>query len=176
METYKLKVKVGESEFEAEGPEEAVKAQFEAFKQMLESGAVKVTAPHERRGEHPPKNHEVGNEALLKLYKIEERNGRKDVTLRFTPQGGERRVSTALLLLLHGHRELADVENVPVTTLSDAMEQSGVPVARLDRAAAPLLREGLALRGGRSKGTWYRLTNQGTARAQDDARTLLEQI
>ena len=37
MAEYRLKVKVGEHEFEADGPVETVKEQFEAFKDLIES-------------------------------------------------------------------------------------------------------------------------------------------
>ena len=37
METFKIKTKIGQSEFEAEGPTEAVTAQFEAFLARISS-------------------------------------------------------------------------------------------------------------------------------------------
>src|SRR5579872_5568932 len=37
MDTYRLKLKIGEHEFEAEGPVEVVRSQFEAFKELVSS-------------------------------------------------------------------------------------------------------------------------------------------
>ena len=35
MENYRIKVKIGEHEFEADGPADAVQSQFEMFKQLI---------------------------------------------------------------------------------------------------------------------------------------------
>ena len=35
MDAYRLKIRIGEHEFEAEGPQEAVERQFEAFKELI---------------------------------------------------------------------------------------------------------------------------------------------
>src|SRR6266852_1231085 len=35
METFKIRVKLGDHEFEAEGPQEAVERQFETFKELV---------------------------------------------------------------------------------------------------------------------------------------------
>ena len=44
MAEYKLKIKVGEHEFEAEGPADVVQAQFAAFKDLVSSMAVQKPA------------------------------------------------------------------------------------------------------------------------------------
>ena len=42
MESYRIKVKIGEHEFEAEGPAEIVQSQFETFKQLIASQPQRI--------------------------------------------------------------------------------------------------------------------------------------
>ena len=50
MADYRLKIKIGEHEFEADGPVDAVKSQFEAFKELITSlTAQKQTNPSATR-------------------------------------------------------------------------------------------------------------------------------
>ena len=110
------------------------------------------------------------------MFNQENRNGKPLVTLRYPPQGNNR-AEVALVLLLFGFRELAKQEEVPVMTLKDALEQSGLRIERVDRTAYLPIKEGLVLKGGKKgPGGSYRLTNAGLTRAVADLRELLQQI
>ncbi len=95
----------------------------------------------------------------------------RTVSLKVRPEGAHRQADAALLVLL-GHRELRGEEEVAVTRLTEALRQSGCPVARLDRVLAGYLKERLVLKAGQGKGGRYRLTNQGVKRAEELAAQL----
>ena len=49
---YRLKVKVGDSEFDAQGPEESVKAQFEMFLQAVNATPRQAQATRQQAASH----------------------------------------------------------------------------------------------------------------------------
>jgi hypothetical protein len=184
MDTYRMRVKIGTAEFEAEGPEEAVRADYQAFLTSLvervperapEAQAItqsiidpatplETTEPSSTSGQSP--------DDIKALFDYNPK--RKIVSLRFPPQGADRLPKT-LLLTLYGYKRLAGEDEVPVTLLKAALVLAGLSVDRVDRIAEPLRREGLILKGGKAKGGKYRLTNPGISKAESDARELLEQ-
>lgn len=181
MENYRLRVKIGASEFEAEGPENVVREQFEAFKQLITAHPeAAISAPVMTNHTAPnttetPETPEAGiAPAQVKRLFVIHRGG-KLLSLAFAPQG-EDRTQAAFLLLLYGYKRLMDLEESPVTLLKEGLEQSGFNVNRIDRIAIPLIREALVLKGGKAKGGRYRLTNLGESRAEAKARTVLGQV
>jgi hypothetical protein len=185
MDNYKMRVKIGTSEFEAEGQEEAVRADYQAFllslaKQAVETKpeaqAVTQTITEYATPRETAENADNGSQVLEQIRVLFDYNPkRRIVSLRFPTQGADR-VWKALLLTLYGYRKLAGEDEVPVTLLKTALAQTGLSVPRVDRVAAPLLREGLILKGGKAKGGKYRLTTPGISRAESEARVLMEQL
>lgn len=186
MEQYRLRVRVGSTEFEAEGHEDIVHRDYEAWKELLDQvpAAVVTEAPAgidlPRSVTPPPSS--IGNgkgeslevEQLQALFSHDTARG--TVSLKYLPQGNDRE-ATAMLLLLLGYSRFSGTNEVAVTQLKTALVQSGLNVERIDRdAAAPLIKEQLVLKGGKAKGGRYKLTNTGMARAEAEARKLLEQI
>ena len=100
MDIYKLKIKIGEHEFEAEGPTEVVQSQFEAFKGLV-SSFPKNNANDKIRND-TQKQAELSNNAsdsalsLEKITRIDDRI----VSLTAHPED----IEEALLLLLLGQR------------------------------------------------------------------------
>ena|SRR6266446_1783473 len=180
MDAYKLRVKIGAAEFDAEGPEEAVKAQFEQFKTLLDS--VPPTGPQVQpaptgngSGQSTAEQTADVPQGFERLFAVDAKNGKNTVTLRLLPQG-EDRDWVALLLLLWGFKRKFGEDRVPVTTLKEVLERSGVTVGRVDRVADKPQRGGLVLKGGRAKGGTYALTNTGQARAEQEYKQLVEQM
>jgi hypothetical protein len=179
MDTYKLRIKIGNHEFEAEGPVEVVKEQFESWKGLLGLSPAK--------GTDSPAAALSGN-SVTRITEIHTPEGittpldvfdhddkRKLVTLRVHPTS-EDRDADAALLVLYGYKEIEAKDEVPVTKLKDALEVSGLRPDRVDRTLAPHMREGLILKAGRGKGGKYRLTNTGYARAQQMVYELFEKM
>jgi len=187
VDAYKLRVKIGAAEFEAEGAEDTVKAQFEEWKSLLavptgpqaqalvppasaENGANQQVATFtaEQTGADVPQGFE-------RLFAVDDKNSKKAVTLRLLPQG-EDRDSAALLLLLWGFKRKFGEDRIRVTLLKEVLERSGLTVGRVDRLADKAQRNGLVLKGGKAKGSTYALTNTGQARAEQEFKQLLEQM
>lgn len=156
MDNLRVKIKIGEREFEAEGAREAVEArlaeaQFWLLKEPRnEPNPAKDTPNSEKiEAEHP-------------TYDVD--RGRRTVRLRVLPPRGEvlQRLSNALLLLLYGYNSLLGRSEVPVTRMAEDLRMSGFAgLRRLSRAFDRLEREGLASRSGAGKGTQYRATLPG---------------
>ncbi len=195
METFKLRVKIGQHEFEAEGPEESVKAQFQAWKDLLESAPTAVRAPaasaadpSTRSAVHttdahlvPPQTEGPSRSAGNGLsdedlgHVFQEDKEKQLVTLRVLPTGEDRH-SDGLLLLLYGFRQIRQQHEVKVTSLKAALQSSGSAPDRIDRAAVPYIRAGYLMKSGSGKGGKYRLTNKGVAKAEGLAEDLVQQL
>lgn len=166
QETFKLRVKFGDHEFEAEGPQEAVIQRFEEFRELIRSAPSPTVSPHAKPAPAPSEEEPswVGT-----LIRHDPRS--RVISLRVLPEGEEREADAALLLLL-AYKQARAEDEVSVTVLKEALSQSGCPVPRLDRALALQVKEHLVLKTGRGKGGKYRLTNKGLARAEALAREL----
>jgi hypothetical protein len=155
---YKLRIKLGASEFEAEGPEETVKAQFEAF--LAAASHLEQTTTTARAMDLGPAQGPKADATVDRAFS-QDREGY--VSLRVLPATQDR-VADALLLLLYGFRTLKQSDEVPATTLMEAARQSGLQIQRIDRSIAP--HEELITKGGTRRGGRYGLNNRGIARAE----------
>ncbi len=178
MDAYRLRVKVGPHEFEAEGPKEEVTAQFEAWKSLISS---LPPVPPIKDPPHPPaspdatRNQVEGppRDKLLTVFSLDDKRGL--VTLRALPTG-DRRYSDAILLILYGYRRLRDQDELLVTQLKAALSSSGLTPPRIDRIAEPDRQGGLLIKSGAGKGGKYRLTNRGFNQAGEMVTAMLGQL
>jgi hypothetical protein len=169
METTKIRVKMGENEFEAEGPTNTVESQFEAFKEMVASMPPQLFS---RENRHPNNNHKnQGYEDSIPHIPIEKilHVAGRVVSLTALPATVE---DSALLLLL-GHKDLRNNPAVTGQELGDGLAQSGRPVPRVDRVMEKAMAGALVLKSGVKRATRYRLTNQGMVKALNIARDLI---
>jgi hypothetical protein len=168
MGNTRVKIKIGEHEFEAEGPPEIVQAQFETFKKFIETAPKFIeTAPkqsEEPKIPPPP----AANNVEVKLDRICHVDGRV-ISLTVKPESD----AEAALLVMLGQRVYRENEAVTASEINDGLEQSGYRIERLDRVMKPLLDEGSLVTIGFKKGTRYRFTNPGLARAQTIAREVI---
>src|SRR5437867_11374172 len=126
METFKLRVKIGQHEFEAEGPEETVKAQFLEWKELIQSVPATVS-PVRQAPERAPvaaaprhsmdsllassqddgsdRHQGTGISEADMAHVFAQDKDRRIVTLRVLPTGDNRH-GDGLLLLLYGYRQL----------------------------------------------------------------------
>lgn len=181
MDSQKLRIKVGEHEFEAEGSSEKVSEQFNAWKELIASLPQKAQG-----GSTPPQNNtgkllknvtEVrtseGFSAPWDIFQVDDK--RKLVTLAIHPSGDDRD-ALAMLLIMFGHKKSYGQNEVLATRLVEAMEVSGFKPGRIDRTLAKFIDAGLVLNSGRGKGSKYRLTNTGYAQADELARQLFATV
>lgn len=159
MDNLKIRLKLRENEFEAEGPDALIRAHLGEFKALL-------------KGEEQAKNGSLPTDLLFKTDAGGER-----VTLRVLPstdRGRGRQVANTLLLALYGFQEQLGLQEVPVLSAAQSLRHSGlVKVQRLSNAFLVLQREGHAMKVGSGKGTRYKLTAKGHAAAQNLYKTTL---
>lgn len=176
-ESYRLKVKLGDYEFDAEGPHDVVQAQFEAFQGLVTSIPRSVPAPT------PPVSPLVQEEtsngirsnildvaaidaALSTIMKVENRI----VSLTVPPKA----VDDAVLLVLYGQKMMRNNESVTGGEIVDGLTATGgLDVGRSDRLLERVARNGDVIMIGERRGKRYRLTNAGANKARQVAASLI---
>jgi hypothetical protein len=161
---HRIKVKIGDAEFEAEGSESSVQAQYESFLQAVR--ATPAAASTKKPGESPPETAPI-DEIAARLFEQRD-NGL--ITLKALPVG-EDREAEAMLLLLWGYKQLRAENNVYATRLVEASAISGLGKPRFNDIHERVSQ--WVLRAGNKKGTNYQLNNQGVKRAIEIANGLL---
>jgi hypothetical protein len=169
MESAKIRVRIGDNEFEAEGPAELVQQQFEAFKEIIRLAPDKSKEGKKSYTAQTVEGQLVAEGIpILTLENIMHVSGRI-VSLTALPTTTE----DAALLIMFGHKELKQSASVTAQEIGDGLAQSGRPVPRVDRVMEAALEQALVLKTGVKRSTKYRLTNQGVVKAQSLASELL---
>lgn len=172
MDTSRIKIKIGEHEFEAEGPTAIVKEQFEAFKEIISTLATKTTVLSStaavQKEENKILNMNLGSKELDKVMHVDGRV----VSLTAIPPS----IEDAALLVMLGHRDLRDNFSVTGQEIGDGLAQSGRSVSRVDRVMETAIEQSLVLKTGVKRSTRYRLTNQGLAKAVGIAKELIASV
>ena len=164
MEPYKLRVKIGDHEFDAEGPQEAVGKQFQSFKDLIASLSHRILpTPIKREGksENIDLSSPQDDSQPRKYDNIFKAEGRV-VSLTALPQGA----NEAGLLILLGQKLYRNNDTATGSEIVDGLEQSGYTVERADRLFDGFIAEGLVIKAGKRRAIRYRLANQGLARAE----------
>lgn len=169
MDISRIKIKIGEHEFEAEGPAEIVKEQFEAFKDIIRSlPSINTSARKADEQQASLNQSDTQQFPHIPLEKILHVDGRI-VSLTALPSTP----NDAALLIMLGHKDLRNNLSVTGQEIGDGLAQSGRPVARVDRIMEDAIGEALVLKTGIKRASRYRLTNQGLTKALGLARDLL---
>lgn len=181
MEPFRLKLKVGQHEFEAEGEQDVVEKQLAIWRDLIASpSSVAPTLPS------PPTviaggaaegtavaSATPGPESREELDRLFDHRG-PVVSLTMLPVGPQREADAALLLL-YGQRFYNGAENSGGVTggrLLEGLRLSGLSVERVDRIWGA--HDGVhVIRAGSKRGVRYRLTHPGLARAREIAQGLL---
>jgi hypothetical protein len=158
---HKVRVKIGDAEFEAEGSEETVKEQYDRFLASLPAAqtakklgdTASADEGRQAAGGDP-------DTALARAFKDEA----DVVSLRLHPKG-DNRDADALLMILYGYLMLKGQREVLSTQLARSAAQTGLGLDRIDRTMAK--NEPYCGRGGERKGTYYSLNNVGINRAKE---------
>jgi hypothetical protein len=172
MENTRIRTKIGDNEFEMEGPPELVTAQFQSFLERIGS-APAASIDSSAIPKHPSDSiqSDTGNNLKQYIAKIMHVSGRI-VSLTALPQSNE----DAALLIMLGHKELRNNDAVTGQEIGDGLAQSGRPVVRVDRVMDTALTEAMALKSGIRRSTRYRLSNQGMVKALTLAKALSESL
>jgi len=167
---HSIKVKIGDSSFEAEGDKETIDLQYRSFLEAVmtvggqpqgrsqsteeDSGRGQSEAGPQTPGSQPDLDDEI-TESLLK--RVFQDNG-DYISLSAIPST-EQQQADSILLLLYGFAQLKGEPKVTGVTLMKACRQSGVQIDRVDRVITA--RDGYYLSGGTKRGKRYQLNNRG---------------
>lgn len=169
MDTAKIRMKIGDHEFEAEGSSEIVQAQFQTFRELLSTIGNSAPAVEIAKPADPPPIQP--NTAHVQLERIMRSQGRI-VSLTAMPGSTD----DAALLIVLGNRDLRNNETVTGGEIGDGLAQSGRPVPRVDRIMEKLIAENYILKSGYRRATRYRLSNIGQQKALTIARELIASL
>lgn len=176
-DNYRLKIKIGQHEFEAEGPADAVKEQFQAFKDMIAS------APQQPTPQPQKSPMEIADSATMRingsdmsadvqeLSKIMKSDGR-EVSLTVRAQS----IEDAILLIIYGQKMLRSKDLSTGGDILAGLQATGMPVGRIDRTLEKLGREGVLIVTGMRRSKRYRLTSVGLNKVRQIAADLLATV
>jgi hypothetical protein len=150
---YKLRIKIGDAEFEAEGPQEVVQKAFEKFLGAAEKApGLPAKKPHADEMKPPSIGAPVGGAIdpanLQRMFDVDPKRG--VVSLRVLPPDGPNKACDAGILILYGAQTLLRVHDVPVTKFKAGLVKSGVQFDRVNNMMAPYSR--IIIKGGTGVG------------------------
>lgn len=182
MENSKLKIKIGNHEFEAEGSQEHVQQQFERFCKLIEKSietlplekTITTEKPNTQQNTDEIKSNGFSKTLPLeKIIKFDKDKGL--ISLIVLPTSGETRDADAVLLLLLGYNYYKNETEILVTVLNEALEQSGIySKDRINKTISPYIEQHLILKSGSRKGSKCKLSNQGMRKAEEIAWELIK--
>jgi hypothetical protein len=178
MEPFRLKLKIGPHEFEAEGAEESVTKQFEAWQRLIASPSASTPVlPSPPPVVVPPLGDlaanvtpQTGTSMPGEFDRLFRHEGRV-VSLTILPDNQP----DAGLLLLLGQRVYNKTDLVTGQQIADGLKRSGFPFDRVDRGWGEHL-DLYVMKSGVRRAVTYRLTNPGIDRARTVAKELLEKV
>jgi hypothetical protein len=176
---YKLKMKIGQHEFEAEGPADVVQQQLQLFKDMIAS-APASPAPYPQTVSMLPDRTIVPSTTNVNVESIESSihkimqfdDAERIVSLTIRPDS----VEDAVLLILLGQKVMLSNESVTGGAIMEGITVTGLSVTRIDRLLEKLGSSGDVIVIGEHRGKRYRMTNSGVNRAKEIAEKWLVMV
>jgi len=147
MNPHRLRLKVGEHEFEAEGAPEFIEHRFRAFEQLIRPAPAA-----------PPPVALSPEQQLARVARIH----RRVIYLPAPPAS----VPAAALLIAFGHKVLRSTDAVSGYHVMQGLRASGIKLPRVDRLLAQLADEGALSTSGKKRAKRYRLTDAGLAKSR----------
>lgn len=168
MDSTKLKMKIGDHEFEAEGPPDVVQAQFQVFRELVGAMPQTQPAPQQQQQQQPAQNGGA-NLALDRIMRHDDR------VVSLTVRGDS--VEDEILLLLLGQRHYRQNDSVTGGEILEGLRLTRGAVNRIDYQLSRMAEhDGTILSFGTRRARRYRLTNQGAAQAAALAATLVQRV
>jgi hypothetical protein len=155
MSELRVRIKVGENEFEANGPHEIVQAEIAGFKKLI--GYKEEPAP----ATNSPESEKADIEKITRI------NARV-VSLKIAARSPVH----AVLALLLGQQLLRNNTKVMGSEIMDGLRQSGYDLSRADYILRDHIASANIAAVGRRRGRRYKLTPRGIEKAQEVARVL----
>lgn len=154
--SHRIKIKIGNAEFDAEGSADLVNAQYEAFIGAVAALPVAGTAASRDPDPGPlkPPAGELDASILNRVF----RSNDGVVSLLGLPRTDQPKAD-GLIALLYGFDELLGQKTVTGVTLNKAARISGINLDRIDREIVQ--KEELYMKAGQRRGTTYSLNNRG---------------
>lgn len=175
MDDLKLRIKIGENEFEAEGPADIVERHLNIFKNLIDNKdePLSIKIPPSKQNVLFDKYNAIGLMGLKWPFRefFDTSLGRKVALLDGTAPGLLNETEAALLLL-YALDFLEGGKMVRVTQLRSAMTLSGYVPDRIDRTLQPCIEKGWVSRAGKGKAARYRITEIGA----DEARAFIQNM
>jgi len=171
MNPYRIQVKIGAHEFQAEGSEDSVRADYRDFLQSIQTKQGEFEASNQTASTGAVAAGAAADLTINELNALFKTEGDmlSLVHIPNTPQ----RVADGLLLTLLGFEAQMHQREVSAGTLIESARETGLgSMDRIDRVVAPH-REYLNV-GGSRRGTRYSLNNRGRTYAIGVARGLLQ--
>jgi hypothetical protein len=172
--TIRLKTKIDQHEFDAEGPIDTVNQMFADFKELVKE----YTAQPQKSPVATPVPATIPNEfndvpiGVTELSKIMKIDGRV-VSLTVRPKS----IEDAVLLLIYGQRVLQEKELTTGGELIDGLlATGGLMVGRIDRLLEKIGRDGDVIVAGARRSKRYRLTNSGLLKVRQLASEYLATV
>lgn len=169
MQTHRIKVKLGDAEFDAEGKAETVQAQYDAFLKLVASlPRPEAATPKPNLAKATPSGGiEIADAAMDRIFRRGE-----VLSLAALPSGEDMEADT-MLVLLYGYLKIQSEQTVTGTTLRKSALVSGVNIERADRIMNALIPD-YVLAAGVRKARRYQLNNRGLTRAEGIIKTILQ--
>ena len=171
----RLKIKIGENIFEAEGSPEEIRDQYRMFIELV--GSMPTAAPlppqiqaSEESGQvatpAPPPNAALNDIALDKIMKVEGRI----VSLTVRPKA----IQDAVIVMMLGQKNLRNCEYTTGAEILDGLRTTGgYMFSRIDKLMERIAAGGDVLITGEHRAKRYRMTNSGLAKARQIAQDLI---
>ena len=163
----RIHIKLGDYEFEAEGPPDIINQQFEAFQEMVKT---LLNASKNSTTDKPDPEDSIGkaidDTALSRIF----HESGDLLSLTATPETDDSK-GDALLLLIYGYNKLRNEPKITGVTLMKATRQSGVSINRVDRYMDT--KKEFILAGGVKRGKRYSLNNKGIQYVEEMIRLML---
>jgi hypothetical protein len=179
MENHRIKVKLGDAEFDAEGKPEDVKAQYEAFLALVAALPKVQPPPPPPPNPQPPAfvPGQPNNQPEGVAQEMMDRVFRKgdNLSLAALPSG-DNAAQDAMLALLYGYQKIQNETHVTGTLMMKSAKISGVDlgkVGRVDRVMASLIPD-YVLAAGVKKAKRYQLNNRGLAKAENVIKAIFQ--
>ena len=183
-DSYRMRLKIGAHEFEAEGPVNVVQEQVKRFLELIATLPVEQVnpvlpppaefkaAPESITPPPAPRNtvsFPAIDLALNKIMKVDERV----VSLTARPKNAD----DAALLLLYGQKMLRENDSVTgAEVMGGITATGGLAIGRVDRLLEKLARDGDVIVVGEHRSKRYRLTNAGLNKVRQVAGELVATV
>jgi hypothetical protein len=185
MEPFKLRIKIGSHEFEAEGEQESVERQFALWRELIASSPApqpdKLPSPPPEETPKAPAGDKAAEVVVPQAPVTDTAVYRKIfmadgpvVYLTVLPTGEQAEANAALLILL-GQRDLLGQDMVTGGRVLQGLERSGMNVERADRVFSAHIPHNV-LRVGQHRAVKYRMTHPGLSAATTLGKDLADMV